>query len=161
MSDVVIPNFGALLGEFIGQVPSGTMPRFLAMLERTAAERYRGWAAALPEHADVLLQCASDEDEIADRVESVFTLDPSLREQLEAPLPDATRAYYEAFAPYGVWDQLRMQADAERQGARAWRNIAARHPDPAVVEVLHSCSTLEESSADAVDALIATHAPIA
>jgi hypothetical protein len=46
MSDLVIPNFGALLGEFIGQVPTGTMPRFLALLERTAADRFRGWAEA-------------------------------------------------------------------------------------------------------------------
>jgi hypothetical protein len=159
MSNLVIPNFGALLGEFIGQVPAGTMPRFLALLERTAADRYRGWAEARPEHATVLLQCAADEDEIANRIEGVFALDPALREQLEAPLPAAKQTYYDAFSPYDVWDQLRMQANAERQGAQAWRNIAARHPDPAVVEVLHGCSALEEGSADAVDALIATHAP--
>jgi hypothetical protein len=160
MSNLVIPDFGSLLGEFIGKVPAGTMPRFLALLERTAADRYRGWATALPEHADVLLQCAADEDEIADRIEAAFALDPALRDALEAPLPDAKQTYYDAFSPYDVWDQLRMQANAERQGARAWRNIAARHPDPAVVEVLHSCSVLEEASADAVDALIAAHAPV-
>jgi hypothetical protein len=107
----------------------------------------------------VLLQCAADEDEIANRIEGAFALDPALREQLEAPLPAAKQTYYDAFSPYDVWDQLRMQANAERQGAQAWRNIAARHPDPAVVEVLHGCSALEEGSADAVDALIATHAP--
>jgi hypothetical protein len=159
VSDLVVPDFGALLGAYIGQVPVGTIPRFLALLERTAADRYRSWAEVIPEHAAILLQCAADEDEIADRIEAAFALDPTLREQLEAPLPAAKQTYYEAFSPYDVWDQLRMQADAERQGARAWRNIAARHPDPAVVEVLHSCSALEESSADAVDALIAAHAP--
>jgi hypothetical protein len=54
---------------------------------------------------------------------------------------------------------LRIQANAERQGAHAWRSIAAHHPDEYVVEVLHSCSALEELSADALDALIASHAP--
>lgn len=159
MNDVVAPDFGALLGEFIGQVPSGTMPRFLALLERGAADRYRHWAELLPDHAQVLLACAAAEDEIADRVEQAFLLDDSLREQLEAPLPAATARYHETFAPYSVWDQLRIQAQAERQGARAWRAIAARHPDPHVVAVLHDCSALEEASAARVDALVATHAP--
>lgn len=159
MSDVVAPDFGALLGEFIGQVPSGTMPRFLALLERGAADRYRHWAELLPDHAAVLLMCAAAEDDIADRIEHAFSLDESLRGQLEAPLPAATARYHEAFAPFGVWDQLRIQAQAERQGAQAWRNIAARHRDPEVIAVLHDCSTLEEASAERVDALVAAHAP--
>jgi hypothetical protein len=117
------------------------------------------WAEQLPEHSAVLLECSESEDEIANRIEGAFALDESLRDELLAPLPQATQTYYDAFAPYDIWDQLRIQANAERQGANAWRSIASVHPDAKVIEVLHSCSALEELSADALDALIAAHAP--
>jgi hypothetical protein len=159
MTDLQIPNFGALLAPYIGAVPAEAMPRFLALLERGAAERYRGWAEMLPEHAEALLTCSSAEDEIADRVEAVFALDESLREALEAPLPEAKRTYYDVFTGMDVWDQLRVQANAERQGAQAWRNIASRTSDQRVIDEMAACSALEEASADRLDALIATHAP--
>jgi hypothetical protein len=159
MTDLQIPNFGALLAPYIGQVPADAMPRFLALLERGAAERYREWADALPDHAPALLICSRAEDEIADRIESAFELDESLRPALEAPLPEAKRTYYDVFAGMDVWDQLRVQANAERQGAQAWRNIATRTTDERVLAELAACSALEEASADRLDALIAAHAP--
>lgn len=159
MTALEIPRFGELLAPFIGRVPAEAMPRFLALLERGAADRYRVWADALPEHRAGLLDCAGREDEIADRIDAAFALDESLRPALEAPLPEAIAVYYEVFAAYDIWDQLRIQANAERQGANAWRGIASRHPDPEVVRALESCSALEESSADYLDVLIATHAP--
>ncbi len=155
MAQLQIPNFGQLLAPYIGQVPPSIMPRFLALLERGAADRYREWAAMLPAHAEVLLQCAASEDEIADRIESVFSLDEALRDELVAPLPGAKRTYYDAFSGMDVWDQLRVQANAERQGAQAWRNIATRTTDDRVLAELAACSALEEESADRLDALIA------
>ncbi len=154
MADLQIPNFGQLLAPFIGRVPPVMMPRFLALLERGAADRYREWAAMLPAHTDVLSQCAASEDEIADRVESVFALDPALRDELLAPLPAAKQTYLDAFSGLDVWDQLRVQANAERQGAQAWRNIASRTTDQRVIDELAACSALEEQSADRLDALI-------
>ena len=135
------------------------MPRFLALLERGAANRYREWAAMLPAHAEVLLSCAASEDEIADRIEAAFTLDPSLRDAVNAPLPEALSTYREAFAGLDVWDQLRVQANAERQGAQAWRNIATQVDEHSVLVALESCSALEEASADRLDELISGHAP--
>ena len=158
MSQLEIPRFGELLGPYIGRVPAEAMPRFLALLERTAADRYRQWADDLPEHRDGLLKCAESEDEIANRIEGAFALDESLRDQLVAPLPEAKKVYYDTFSRFSVWDQLRIQANAERQGAQAWRNIAARHPDQRVIDVLESCSQLEETSADYLDDLISRHA---
>jgi hypothetical protein len=159
MTDVQIPRFGELLAPFISQVPAEVKPRFLALLERGAAERYRGWAAALPQHAELLMRCAASEDEIADRIESVFGVPESLVEALHAPLPEATKTYYGVFDGMDVWDQLRVQANAERQGAQAWRTISAAISDERVLEQLTACSALEESAADALDELIATHAP--
>lgn len=103
------------------------------------------------------MKCSEAEDEIANRIESVFAMDESLREQLEAPLPGALKTYYDVFSQYDVWDQLRIQANAERQGAGAWQRIASTHPDPKVIEVLNSCSALELESADYLDALLAEH----
>lgn len=159
MTSLMIPNFGVLLAPYIGQVPPEAMPRFLALLERGAAERYRQWAEMMPEHAADLLACSESEDEIAARVEAVFSLDPALVEVLQAPLPGAKATYLDAFAGLEVWDQLRIQANAERQGAQAWRGIASRLDDARVVDELARCSALEEASADRLDALIAAFAP--
>lgn len=157
MAQVVIPRFGELLSPFISQVADDVKPRFLALLERGAASRYRGWAEALPDHAEGLLRCAAAEDEIADRIEAAFPMDESRRSEIESPLPGALKTYYDVFAPLDVWDQLRIQANAERQGAGAWERIAAHHPDPRVVEALDSCSALELTSADYLDALLAEY----
>ena len=159
MSQLEIPRFGALLAPFISQVPPEVMPRFLALLERGAADRYREWATMLPPHADVLMSCASSEDTIADEIEAAFALDPSLRDAVHSPLPGAVAAYRDAFDGLDVWDQLRVQANAERQGAQAWRNIATQIDTPSVLAALTRCSELEEASADRLDDLIATHAP--
>lgn len=161
MSSLEIPRFGELLAPFISQVPAEAMPRFLALLERGAAGRYRHWACLLPAHTDVLLGCAESEDEIADLIEAAFDLDASSHDLVHEPLPAALDAYLAVFSDLGVWDQLRIQANAERQGAQAWRGIAASGANPAVLEALARCSALEEASADQLDRLITEHAPTA
>ncbi|TPW16027.1 MAG: hypothetical protein FD127_379 [Acidimicrobiaceae bacterium] len=155
MPELQIPDIGQLLGPYLDQVAPDLRPRFLATLERGAAERYRHWANVLPEHAGSLLACAAGEDEIADRVETLFPLDESMREQLLAPLPGARDAYVAVLAGLDVWDQLKVQASAERQGAQAWRALAATQTDAHVVAELEVCSMLEESSAARLDALVA------
>ena len=122
------------------------MPRFLALLERGAAQRYREWAVEIPEHSEVLVACARREDEIADRIDAVWPIDASLHDQLHAPLPAARELYYSVFIGLDPWEQLDIQADAELQGARAWRAIAENHPDPHVVDELMHCARLEEES---------------
>jgi hypothetical protein len=154
-----IPRFGELLAPFIRQVPPEATPRFLALLERGAANRYRLWADLLPAYADRLLACAATEDEIADRIEGVFTLAPELHDVVHGALPGALAAYGAAFDEFGVWDQLRIQANAERQGAHAWQSIAGRMNDPVVLAELAACSALEVGSADVLDGLIEEFAP--
>lgn len=155
MSDLEIPNFAVLLGAFMGEVPQEGLPYFLSLLERGAAERYRGWARELPEKAEALLACADREDEIADRVQKLFPIAAEIEKQVNQPLPAARNAYYDAFTGHPVLDQLRIQADAERQGAAAWRGIASQHTDTAVREELERCAQLEEASADQLDGLLA------
>lgn len=118
MTQLEIPNFGALLGEFIATISPEGRPGFLARLERLAAARYRDWAKAAPDEAPGLLACAAREDEIADRIERLFPLPDADTSAVEKQLPEARRVYYEVFDGMGLRDQLTIQANAERQGAR-------------------------------------------
>jgi hypothetical protein len=52
MTTLNIPKFGELLAPHLSRIPDAARPGALARLERSAAERYRGWAEALPEHAE-------------------------------------------------------------------------------------------------------------
>lgn len=149
------PNFGLLLAPVLGRVDAAARPRFLALLERTAADRYRHWAASLPGGADVLLECAAREDEIADRIEAAFWIDDAKLVELKALLPEARDLYYAAFDGHSVHEQIRMQSDAELQGANAWRSVATKVTDPKVLAELARCSELEETSSRAAKALLA------
>lgn len=154
MSGSDAPNFAVLLGPFISEVPEEGRPRFLALLERGAAERYRAWARELPEHGETLLACAAREDEIADRVEKLYPIAPALEKEIAQPLPRARDAYLDVFAGLPVRQQLAIQASAERQGAAAWRGLASQHEAEAVRQELERCARLEEASADQLDSLL-------
>ncbi len=146
MNDVVVPEFGALLAPFIGQVPEQALPNFLALLERGAAQRYRDWAEQLEVHRAELLECAASEDKIADIVEGIFPIDPSLAEEIKAPLPAAKEAYYAVFEELEIADQLAVQAAAELQGAEAWRAMISDDITDEVRAGLEQCIALEEAS---------------
>ncbi|MEN8158509.1 MAG: hypothetical protein ABFS41_00395 [Myxococcota bacterium] len=149
-----VPSFAQLLAPVIGAVPSEGTPALLSGLERAAAARYRGWAEALPTHAETLLACARREDEIADSVAGLFPIDAATQEAVDKALPEAIKIYHEVFAPHPVEDQLHLQAEAELQGAQAWVGIAAGVEDPSVKATLARCSELEEESSRAVKALL-------
>jgi hypothetical protein len=146
MSEIEIPNFGELLLPYIAAVPAQAVPNFLALLERGAAQRYREWADMLPEHRDGLLECSSREDEIADIVQALFPLDDALQLEIEALLPPARDAYYAVFADMPVENQLAIQANAELQGAAAWRGMIDESTPAELQQSLQRCSQLEETS---------------
>jgi hypothetical protein len=149
-----VPQFGALLRSHIASVPDAARPAFLSGLERSAAARYREWADAAPEYAEVLLECAAREDEIAALVAELFPIDPAMQQTVDDALPAAVAVYYDVFAPYSVFDQLYLQSEAELQGAQAWVGIAASIDDPATRDVLARCTALEQESAAAVKELL-------
>lgn len=161
MAELEIPDFGALLAPQIGSVPADAVPAFLARLERSAAQRYRDWAVSLPEHAAGLLQCASREDEIAVAVDGLY---PATRADqvtaIEAAIGPAVEAYYRVFSDLGTMEQLAVQANAERQGAAAWRAMLDDEPDGAARAVLERCARTEEASADYLDALLRELSPV-
>ena len=155
MTERPLPDVGALLAGFMAQVPAANRPRFLALLERGAAERYRQWAEELPAHAVGLRACAAREVEIAERAERVVPIDAGARATLDALIKGAREAYFGLFAGVPIREQLRIQAGAERLGAGAWRGMAAAMPDAHAREVLESCAELEEVSASFLDTVVA------
>ena len=154
MSDVEIPNFGALLAEHLNGVPAEAYPYLLSQLERTAADRYRQWAQDVPAHQADILACAAREDDIADRVEALFPPSEEHRALVAEIIPAAKAAYYAAFEPYTPIQQMTIQANAERQGANAWQNLKAAYPEHTAA--LDELSAIETASADYLDELLPT-----
>ena len=159
MSQIEIPNFGALLAEHLQSVPAEAYPYLLSQLERTAADRYRGWADDVPEHREGLLACAAREDDIADRVEALFPPSEAHRALVAEIIPKAKATYYAAFEPYTPVEQMTIQANAERQGAGAWQRLKDAYPEHAAA--LDALSATEIGSADYLDELLPTLAPAA
>ena len=156
MADLEIPNFGALLGDLIAPISQAGVPGFLAGLEREAAGRYRAWAQAAASESAGLLACAEREEQIADRVEQRFPIPPADLASIEKNLPEARRLYFEVFEGLSMREQMTIQANAERQGAQAWRGMASQaEGDDAARDALLACAALEEVSADFLDALLA------
>lgn len=153
------PNFGELLGPCLAQVPAEALPRFLALLERGAAERYRTWAGDIPEHVEVFLACAMREDRIADLIEQCWPTTDSVRDQFDGPLIEAHRLYHGVFDGLSPWEQLDIQANAELQGAAAWRGIAGNLTDAVVIAELERCAKLEEESARELQRIITRRVP--
>ncbi len=147
MSQLGVPNFGELLAPFISQVPEAQLPNFLALLERSAAERYRLWAHDIPAHSEGLLMCARREDEIADTVDGLYSIDAAAHEKISELLPGARDTFYSVFSNLDLHDQLAMQANAERQGAAAWRGMLEQEADAEFRSKLEHCALLEEANA--------------
>jgi hypothetical protein len=152
---VDVPNFGELLGRYIVRVPAASVPRFLARLERGAADRYRAWAADLPEHAELLLSCAASEEQIAIRAEALYEVVPKDLAAIEEALPGARDTYFAVFEGLTVKQQLAVQAGAERQGSQAWQGLKRDDLPDAHLAELDALTALELQSADRVEGLLA------
>jgi len=152
MRKVELPNFAEVLGPHLNGVSPAAYPYLLSQLERTAAARYRGWASEVREHRDGLLACAAREDEIADRVEAMFPPTEQQREEVQALLPAAKDAYYAVFQGYSAWEQMTIQADAERQGANAWQNLKQAYAERS--DELDRLSAIEIESATYLEHLL-------
>lgn len=155
MTAVAMPNFATLLADHIGAVPDEAVPGFLARLERTAADRYRMWAEAVPEHAEGLLSCADREDDIADRVEHIYPVSaPDQVAAIERAIGPARDTYYEVFSDLSPIEQMTIQANAERQGAAAWRAMIDNESNEEIRAALEQVAQIEEVSAEYLDSLL-------
>jgi hypothetical protein len=150
-----IPDFAQLLGPFITPIPEASRPAFLCRLERVAAGRYREWADECPaDERDDLLACSAREDEIADRVVALFPAVADDEEKMQSELEGARVAYAGVFEDLSLSEKLFVQAGAERQGAAAWRGIAAQQEDATVKAELERCAELEEASSACLERIL-------
>jgi hypothetical protein len=152
MTKLTIPLFGELLAPFLTPIPAEAKPGSLAILERGAAERYRGWADAVPEYRDGLMACAAREDQIADRIDALIPIPREHQGTVDDLIMPAKQAYFGVFENLSVIDQMTIQAAAERQGAQAWPGFIPAYPH--IAEELRALSAIELISADYLDDIL-------
>jgi hypothetical protein len=97
-------------------------------------------------HLARVLECSASEDKIADIIESLFLIDDQLKSEIQVPLPEARDVYYSVFNGLPLADQLSIQADAELQGAEAWRVMVSDDNPEVINQGLKQCMMLEKAS---------------
>ncbi len=150
-----LPNLAQVLSGVLERVPREQQPLLVAIAERMAAQRYRDWAAqpSYDAHRSQLFACAQREEEIADRIESLYPDAAAVRRQILAKNPDVEEINRGLFAGRPLSEQLTIQAQGERLGAATWRSLA-RDAKPAFSEAFQACALLEEESATALEAIL-------
>jgi len=154
-SETELPNVAEVLGRVLQRVPPQDRPLLIALAERMAAERYRGWAAdpANRSRRSGLLACADREEEIARRVESLHPAAASVQRDMLAKHPDLEEINRELFAGRPLEEQFAIQARGERLGAATWRSLARRAEVEAERQTFLGCALLEEESAAYLESL--------
>ena len=142
------PNVAEILARVLQRVPEPQRPLLVAIAERFAAERYRGWAQRVgsSEWQDGLLACADREEAIARRIESLHANAASEQRRMRDSYPDLEDINRSVFAGRPLEQQLAIQAQGERSGAALWRHLAKAADDRAR-ETYLECAQLEEESA--------------
>jgi hypothetical protein len=160
VADQPVPDIVATLAPVLAATDRADHPLLIAMLERWAAGRYREWADAHDDVATVtkLTACADREEEIATRVEALYSDAVEVQAALAEANPRLADILTGSFAWRPIDEQFKLQAEAERLGASTWRSFARAADDTAAAEVFSACALLEEASADVLEQLIATGA---
>jgi hypothetical protein len=151
-----LPDLGQIVGAVLSRVPAPQRPLLIALAERMAAERYRGWAAQPPLAASraELLACAGREEEIAERVEALTPGAAQIQKQLAEENPELETQTREIFAR-PLFEQLRVQAAGERLGAATWRRFAELAESEPARQTFLACAPLEEASAAVLERILA------
>jgi hypothetical protein len=99
------------------------------------------------------LACADREDEIANQVDALFSINEEQKRIVDEVAPIAIEIFLGVYAGLSAIQQMTIQANAERQGASAWRGLVDSYPQFA--EDLELLAKTEESNADYLDGLLA------
>lgn len=152
-----LPDVAVVLATVLQNVPAEQQPLLVALAERLAAERYRGWAnePGVAPHADELRACAAREEDIAARIEALHPNAAAVQAALRAQNPALGEINQALFATRPLRQQLAIQAQGERLGAATWRSLARRESDAVRAQVLQRCAELEEASAVVLEAILA------
>jgi hypothetical protein len=150
-----LPNVGEILGRLLERVPTSEQPLFVAIAERMAAERYRGWAEVAPlEQRAGLLACSVREEGIAGRVESLHEDAATRQQAIRSAAPELADLNRNTFAGRPLAQQYAIQAQGERIGAGLWRSLAKASAGEHARKTYLECAALEEENAEFLEALI-------
>lgn len=151
-----IPNVAEILGPLLARVPKADRPLLLALAERMAAERYRGWADQIadPGRSAELRACAEREEEIARRIEALYPDAAARRQALLAANPDVAELNRSLFADRPLEEQFAIQAAGERAGAATWRAFADGAESAEAGTAFLGCAPLEEENAAYLEFLL-------
>src|SRR5262249_55054158 len=148
-------NVAQVLAQVLERVPRERHPLLIALAERLAAERYRGWSADVDDPTrSQLLGCAHREEEIARRIEALYPDAAAVQEDLVAGNPDLREVNRSLFAGRPVEQQFAIQAQGERLGAATWRAFAQHSRDAKARDTFLGCAVLEEQSAAVLESLL-------
>ena len=152
-----LPDLGVVIGSVLQRVPDEQKPLLIAIAERRAAERYRGWAAEIAEPGrSQLLACADREEQIAGLVEALYPDAGAVQRDILAKNPDLDEVNRTLFAGRPLAQQFTLQARGERLGAATWRAFAEAAIGRGHRDVFLRCAPLEEESAAVLEALLKT-----
>jgi len=156
-----LPNVAEVLGRVLQRVPPRDRPLLIALAERMAADRYRGWAADPVNRRgrSGLLACADREEEIARRVEALYPDPAAVQRDLLARHPDLAAINRELFAGRPLDQQFAIQARGERLGAATWRSLARQAEEETERQTFLGCAPLEEESAAYLESLLQSDSP--
>jgi hypothetical protein len=149
-----LPNVGEVLGGLLARVPEADHPLFVAIAERMAAERYRGWADAMPAQRASLLACSEREEDIARRVESLHGDAGARQQRIRAQMPELAEINQSVFAGRPLEEQFAIQAQGERVGAGFWRSLATPSASAHARRTYLECAELEERNAELLESLL-------
>src|SRR5579862_8223996 len=148
-----LPDVGQVLAPISARVSAEQRQLLIALAERLAADRYRGWAAASdPQRRERLLACAEREEDIARRVEVLYPDAGRVQRDIAARNPDLLDVNRVLFADRPLEDQYTIQARGERLGAATWRSLAKQVPHAR--ETFLACAELEEASAAVLESFL-------
>lgn len=152
-----LPDVGEVLAPVLQRVPRENQPLLIAMAERLAAQRYRGWAEEVSDAAQraELLACADREEDIASRVEGLYPDAAAIQGDIRAKNPDLEDINRNLFATRPLAQQFAIQANGERLGAATWRSFVREDESGSRRETLLACAKLEEENARALEAILA------
>src|SRR5580765_6367154 len=110
-----LPNVAVILATVLQQCPVEHQPLLIAIAERLAAERYRGWAEEpdVASHAADLRACAAREESIAAHVEGLYPNASAIQAALRAQHPDLVEINAALFAQRSLRHQFAIQAQGE------------------------------------------------
>lgn len=150
-----LPDIAAIIAEALQRVAPERQPLLVAIAERLAAERYRGWANDPTNEAyrSRLLACATREEEIASCVEALSPEPAAIEHDIRREHPELEEIDRTVFADRPLTQQFAIQARGERLGAAFWRSVAGREPHAEARQTLLRCAELEEENARVLEAI--------